>query len=178
MQSLAKRHEDRAARKAMNRTERGFVPGVSIGAAALAYRDFFLLRNRLSAEEQDQLSPLMEGIEAEFAGGYRSLAEAPDGSGDTMAGIGVVNTAVVPAATLAKSDEGKGASVSNDAAWGDTAPTTVTPLPEAEPLEGNINGQALTDQLGDAGGWGTTTPTTRTAEEANGGNGGGEGEKA
>lgn len=179
MQSLAQRHEDRAARKAMNRTERGYFPGISIGAVALAYRDFYSLAHRLTDEEQEQLKPLVEGINAEFAGGYRSLAEAPDGSGDTMAGIGVVNTAVVPSAVIARSDDGKGASVNNDPAWGDTAPATVEPLPAAPAIDGNINGAALNDQLGASGGWGTENIPTRTAEEAESGNGGGDtGDKA
>jgi hypothetical protein len=164
----------------MNRTERGFVPGLSIGAAAIAFRDFFSIAHRLSEGEQKELSVLIDGIKEEFAGGYRSLAEAPDGSGETMAGIGVVNANVVPAAILAKGDEGKGASVGNDPAWGDTPPATVEAPAEAKPLDNgaNINGQALTDQLGEAGGWGTETPSTKTAEEANSGNGGGTGDNA
>ena len=174
MQSLANRHDDRAKRKAMNRTERGYVPGVSLGAVALAYRQFVELRARLGGDENllNQLDEHISIIDADVGSGFRSLAEAPDGSGDTMAGIGVVNPLVVPAATLAKSEEGKGASVGNDAAFGETAPVTVAPLPEAEPVEGNINGEALKQQLGDNGGWGATTPTTRP-EDANSGNGGG-----
>lgn len=174
MQSLATRHEDRANRLAMNRAERGviggFNPGVSVGSVAIAYRQFALLRSRLTPENLEELNSNLEGIDAEFAGGYRSLAEAPDGSGDTMAGIGVVNTNVVPSAVIAKSDDGKGANVGNDPAWQGTSPVTVEPLKPAELGEGNnLNGQSLVDQNGDAGGWGTETPTTPTPEGGNGG---------
>ncbi len=174
MQTLAARHEDRAARKAMNRTEAHYAPGISIGSVALLYRQFATLATRIPENEREELKRLTDGINEEIGFGTRSLAEAPDGSGDTMAGIGVVNTAVVPSAVLARSDDGKGASVSNDAAWGDTPPVTVAPLPEGETPDGNINGQALVDQAGASGGWGTETPTTRTSEEAETGNGGGE----
>lgn len=167
MQNLAARHEDRARRKAMNRAEGrilGGNPAASIGTAALAYRNFNELRVRLGDKELAELETAMQGIDAEFAGGSRSLAEAPDGSGDTMAGIGVVNANVVPAAVIAKSDEGSGASISKDPAWGDTKPVTVEPLKEVELDPGNnVNGQALVDQVGDisnaGGGWGTQPAT-------------------
>lgn len=178
MQSLAARHEDRARRIAMNRAERGVQgatnPAISVGSVAIAFRQFMMLYSRLDENSVKEFEANAESIKAEFAGGYRSLAEAPDGSGDTMAGIGVVNTAVVPSAVLAKSDDGKGASISNDPAWGETAPVVVDGLPEAELGEGdNLNGAALNEQLGENGGWGTTTPTTKPPEEAESGNGGG-----
>lgn len=179
MQSLANRHEDRAQRIANNRTEAnsGFNNGsMSVGTAAIAYRDFAAIASRLPEDQRAEFDEARRAIDDEFVNGYRSLAESPDGSGDTMAGIGVVNAAVVPAAMLATSDDGKGASVGSDPAWGDK-PVTMGGLPESQidPKGGNVNGLALSDQLGDAGGWGTQTPTTRTAEEGQSGNGGGTG---
>jgi hypothetical protein len=176
MQSLANRHEDRARRKAMNRAERGFVPGISVGAVAIAYQQFATLRARLDERGLELLEPNIAKIDEEILAGTRSLAEAPDGSGETMAGIGVVNPLVVPAAVLARDEAGKGASVGNDPAWNE-APVTVDGLPEAKPLDpgSNINGQALVDQAGASGGWGTETPTTAKPEDANAGNGGGSG---
>ncbi len=156
MQSLAKRHEDRAARKAMNRTETSGNTALSIGTIALAYRSFAELRYGLNGDERltAELDAAMAGIDAEFAGGYRSLAEAPDGTGDTMAGIGVINGAVVPA----KFDK-------------------VKPLPEPTALDegSNINGQALSDQAGGAGAWGSVG-TAKSGSDGLTGNGGGTGE--
>jgi hypothetical protein len=135
MQSLAKRHEDRARRLANNKGERGGAgdPSRSIGSVALAYENFATMAAGLSEAERKELAPALEGINANIESGYRSLAEAEDGS--TMAGIGVVNPFVVPTKSVA-----------------------VEPLPESEidPSKGNINGQALTDQLGEASGWGTS----------------------
>ncbi len=177
MQNLALRHKDRAQRIANNRSDNSntFNNGsLSVGTAAIAYRDFAAIASRLPEDQRGEFEEARKAIDDEFVNGYRSLAEAPDGSGDTMAGIGVVNAAVVPAAILASSDDGKGASSTNDPAWTDK-PVTASGLPESEidPAGGNVNGLALSNQLGEAGGWGTETLTTRTDEEANAGNGGG-----
>jgi hypothetical protein len=177
MQSLAKRHEDRARRIADNSAERGNFgdPALSVGSVALAYEQYFTLRSRLGDAELAELDTAIEGIEGSLDG-VRSLAEAPDGSGRTMAGIGVVNPAVVPAAVLAASDDGKGHNVGNDAGWGETKPVTVAGLPESEvdPAKGNLNGQAIAEQVGDAGGWGTTgTPSSAELRGNGGGTGGG-----
>lgn len=185
MQSLAQRHEDRARRIAMNRSERTGGPVMGVGTAALLYRNFADARARIPENFQEELATALVGIDEEFAGGSRSLAESPDGSGQTMAGIGVVNTQVVPAASIAVSDDGKGSSHTKDAAWGETPPATVEPLPVVEPTSGNVNGQALVDQLGEPGagengtGWGTTgSPSTAELKkppvegEGSGGGGG------
>lgn len=157
MQSLAKRHEDRAARKAMNRTETSGNTALSIGTIALAYRSFAELRYGLNGDKslEAELGAAMDGIDAEFAAGeQRSLAEAPDGSGDTMAGIGVINPDVVPA----KFDK-------------------VKALPEPQGLDAgsNINGQALVDQAGGAGAWGSVG-TPKSGTDSLSGNGGGTGD--
>ena len=182
MQSLAKRHEDRARRLSMNAAERGNFgdPAQSVGTVALAYRQYAMLRVRLTNETAiSELDKAIEGIDAEFAGGYRSLAEHPDGSGRTMAGIGVVTPAVVPAAVLAVSDEGKGASAGNDPAWGDIKPVTLGGEADVsfDPSAGNLNGQALSEQVGDVansgGGWGTAPSTGPAKANPLAGNGGG-----
>lgn len=179
MQSLAKRHEDRARRIAANRNEFNGGTAPAVGTVALAYRNFAALRSRLGEDENvlAELNKAMEGIDGEFAGGYRSLAEAPDGSGQTMAGIGVVNPAVVPMQAIAADEDAgaNGGSFKKDPAWGETAPVTVSGLPEAPKLDpgSNLAGQSLKDQLGQPSGWGTGTPTTASPEEANSGNGGG-----
>ena len=154
MQSLAKRHEDRARRLADNKAERNGAgdTATSIGSVALLYENFATAAAGLSDAEKAELEPMIGGIDANVQSGYRSLAEAEDGS--TMAGIGVVNPNVVP-----------------------SKPVAVKPLPTSnvDPEKGNINGQALTEQLGDASGWGTSG-TPKSSEL--GGNGGGTGDKA
>ena len=180
MQSLAKRHEDRARRLAINSSESIGGPVLSVGSVALAYEAYATLRAGLGSDERliAELDEAIVGIDENIAGGYRSLAEHPDGSGRTMAGIGVVNPLVVPAAVLAVSDgEGKGHNVNNDAAWGDTPPPTAGGTPEVDfdPEQGNINGQALTEQLGDPSGWGTpgTPKSADLDKQPEAGNGGG-----
>lgn len=181
MQTLAKRHEDRARRLAINSSEAVGGPVLSVGTVALAYSNYAELRAGLANDERliGELDAAIEGIDAELAVGRRSLAEAPDGSGRTMAGIGVVNTKVVPASVLA-TDEAGGSERAHtkDAAWGETAPATAGGVPEVDfdPDKGNINGQALTEQLGDASGWGTQGSPKSADLDKQAGNGGGTGE--
>ena len=145
MQSLAKRHDDRIARKAINRSEFIGDTTPSIGTAVNLARAAADAVATLGEAGQDAFAAAMDGYEGTPA---RSLAEAPDGSGDTMAGVGVVNTKVVPAASLANSQEGNGggSGFKKDAGWGDTAPPTVEAFPTPDAPEGNLNGQSLIDQ--------------------------------
>lgn len=154
MQSLAKRHEDRARRLADNKAERNGAgdTAASLGSIAILYENFVTAAAGLSEAERKELAPMLEGIDSNVASGYRSLAEAEDGS--TMAGIGVVNPAVVP-----------------------SKPVAVKSLPtsDVDPEKGNLNGQALTEQLGEASGWGTAGTPKSSDLDANSGNGGGTG---
>lgn len=145
MQNLAKRHDDRAQRLMINRSETRGNAAQSVGVAIQLARTAADAVAGLTDEGKEAFGEAMDGYEGTSP---RSLAEAPDGSGQTMAGIGVVNTKVVPSATLANSQEGNGggAGFKRDAGWGDTAPVTVEPLEAVEAPEGNINGQALADQ--------------------------------
>lgn len=155
MLSLADRHEDRAARKAANRAENIGGNTGSVATAEAMFRDAMAARARLTEDEQAELEASLKLAHesGEFTGSARSLSEAPDGSGDTMAGIGVVNVAVVPGATLASSQAGNGggadggefASVS-DAGWGATPPVTEAPLPAANLGDGNAAGASLAEQ--------------------------------
>lgn len=168
MQSLAKRHDDRIARLSANRSEFKGDTRPSVGTAVNLARAAADAVAGLTEEGQETFAAAMEGYEGTSP---RSLAEAPDGSGDTMAGIGVVNTRVVPAATLANSQEGNGggAGFKKDAGWGESAPVTVEPLPIVEAPEGNLNGQSLIDQGAGAGatdeGAGTTGKGTGTDDK-------------
>jgi hypothetical protein len=145
MQSLAKRHDDRIARKAANRSEFQGDTAPSVATAvnlARAAADAVATLGEAGAAEFEQAMQGYEGVSA------RSLSEAPDGSGDTMAGIGVINTKVVPAGVLAAAEEGNGGGggFKRDGGWGDTAPPTVEPTPAPEKPNGNLNGKALSDQ--------------------------------
>jgi len=166
MESLAKRHDDRAQRIANNRGENPVMNPLngmpSVGTVLNSFREFKEGFNLIETYHPDpevveRLKAGVQMIEDEVGELGRSLSEAPDGSGDTMAGIGVVNTAVVPAAILAVSTDGGAGGSETDAAWGDIPPVTEDGLPQPEPLEegNNLSGQALADQLGKPGGWGT-----------------------
>lgn len=148
MLSLAERHEDRAARKAANRAENIGGNTGSVSTAEVAFRDAFAARARLSEAEQKELDEALKLAQdrGELDLRSRSLAEAPDGSGDTMAGIGVVNVAVVPGATLASSQAGNGGGAAADAGWGETPPVTEAPLPAANLGDGNAAGASLVEQ--------------------------------
>lgn len=169
MKSLADRHEDRARRIAANASERAGNPSNSVATVEGLMREATAAAARLSPEEQDELRESLRGAEDEF-GGARSLAEAPDGSGQTMAGIGVVNTKVVPASVLA-AEAGNGGGTADwgsgegNAGWGGTAPATVAPVPADPAPEGNLNGAALEAQTGAAAGEGEgTKPAAKTAK--------------
>lgn len=145
MLNLADRHEDRARRIVANGSEVGAFPGTSVGAVANAYRDFILLRSRLGPDDNDRLEASLSEVERELEG-VNSLAEAPDGSRRTMAGVGVVNTDVVPAGLKipkAASGNGGGTTVDKVDGWGaNESPATFT-----ETREGDNNaGEALQAQ--------------------------------
>lgn len=153
MKSLAERHQDRAQRIADNETE--FTGGTtgSIGTVTGLYRDMVAAYNRLDDKEKAQFDDTRENLDMELEG-ERSLAEAPDGSGRSMAGIGVVNTKVVPAAVFA-AEQGNGGGTEAGGwtgetapGWGETPPATVDglPAPSFDPARGNIAGQSLADQ--------------------------------
>lgn len=153
MLSLAQRHESRAQRIADNAAEFNGGTTGSIGTATLAYTDFVTAFARLSPEEQDRFNETRQNLDEQFDGN-RSLSEAPDGSGRTMAGIGVINTGVVPASVIA-AEQGNGGgtdagSYSGEAAagWGATPPVTVDglPAPSFDPEQGNLAGQSLEAQ--------------------------------
>lgn len=170
MKSLADRHEDRARRIAANASERSGNPSNSVATVEGLMRQATAAAARLSPEEQDELRESLRGAEDEF-GGARSLAEAPDGSGQTMAGIGVVNTKVVPAGVhAAESGNGGGTDDWNgtgNAGWGETAPATVAPITPDPAPEGNLNGAALEAQTGAAAGEGEgTKPAAKSKAKA------------
>ncbi len=146
MQDLATRHEDRARRIVANGSEVGAFPGTSVGTVANAYRDFILLRARLGDDDSDRLEASMKEVETELTG-VNSLAEAPDGSRRTMAGIGVVNTNVVPAGLeIPEAGNGGGTTIDKVDGWG----ANESPASYTETLEGsNLAGEALQEQ--DAG---------------------------
>ncbi len=165
MLSLAKRHDDRILRKANNRAELTGETVPDVGTAVNLARAAADAVANLGEDAQEAFATAMEGYEGVST---RSLAEAPDGSGDTMAGVGVINTKVVPAASLANSQEGNGggSAFKKDAGWGDVAPPTVDGFPVVEQRDGNVSGQALADQGAGAGeGAGTTGEGTGTDDK-------------
>lgn len=159
MQSLAKRHDDRIARKAMNRSELVGETAPDIGSAVVLARAAADAAASLPDAAREAFDAAMDGYEGTST---RSLAEAPDGSGETMAGVGVVNTKLVPAGVLANSQEGNGGggAFKKDAGWGDTAPSTVEAFGSVDAPEGNLNGVALEEQ-----GAGTQTAGTGTDDK-------------
>lgn len=152
MHSLAKRHEDRAKRKAVNALSSETYVGNSLAHVESLARQTKEAMAKLSDEEKDEV---MAALEAGEAGSSRSLAEDETGN-HTMAGIGVVNSAVVPAAVLANEDSGEGspgasaAAVAKDAGWGATPPPTVETPEPAAPIDGNISGHSLGEQAAGA----------------------------
>lgn len=158
MQPLDKRHEDRARRKADNRTERGLVgPGVSLGSVVNAFIGFATLRARLSDEDRSNLDERLKGFKEEDFLSAPSLAEAEDGN--TMAGIGVINTNVVPEGGNKQVEPLQKSDIENDGR--------------------NLAGRALDEQLGDKA-WGSTgSPSSADLKQNGGGDtGGSDGEKA
>jgi hypothetical protein len=143
MKSLAERHTDRAQRLVDNATELTGTTSGSVASAEAAFRAAHEARARLTPEEQARLDEALDGVEDDFDN--RSLAEAPDGSGRTMAGVGVINTEVVPAAVLAKAPAGNGSGSKGDAGWG-TPPVTEAAPKAGTKVDGNLNGAALADQ--------------------------------
>lgn len=144
MQSLEKRHEDRARRIVVNGTEVGRNTAASVGAAAALFRDFATVAARLNSDEQAELRETIGSIEDEIRNNGFSLAEAPDGSGRTMAGVGVINTKVVPAGVEApEAGNGGGTTVDAVDGWGANA----SPAGFTENREGsNLGGEALQEQ--------------------------------
>lgn len=143
MKPLAERHFDRAQRIAENRAERTGFTSPGIGGAVIAMRAGLDAYHALDDAGRAEADAALKDY---IPNGARSLAEDEDGN--SMAGIGVVNTKVVPAS--AESGNGSGGEVPG---W--TSP------PKTEQFDGNISGKALDDQLGE--GWGAV---------GSGGNGG------
>lgn len=142
MLSLADRHADRAKRIAENRTEREGFPVATAAAAIIAARQTADLLAGLDDDGRAEFEEAMRGYDPREA---RSLAE--NENGDTMAGIGVINTKVVPASAESGNGGGKAPG------W--------TDVPETPDLGGsNISGAALEAQ-------GTeVTPSKRTSRAA------------
>lgn len=143
MKSLAERHEARAQRIVSNGTELDATTSGSLGTVIAAYGDFATAYATLTDEEKDQVKETFKDIDGSF-GSSDSLSEAPDGSRRTMAGIGVVNTQVVPAGVdLPKAGNGGGTKVDSVDGWGANA----SPAAFTETREGdNLGGAALQDQ--------------------------------
>ena len=137
MKSLVERHADRAQRKADNAAEftGGTVP--DIGAAIVAMTTGLDLLSSLSEDDQAKVKAALSDYDPTAA---RSIAE--DENGNSMAGIGVVNTNVVPA--MAEGGNGGGTT----GGWVD-APVSELGQPDGP----NANGAAL-----DAQGAGASAP--------------------
>lgn len=141
MKSLAERHADRAKRIVANGSETAGLTANSVGTAALNFRTFIESTRGFSEDEMAELKEAIAEIEAE--GNVLSLAEAPDGSGRTMAGIGVVNTKVVPAGVDApEAGNGGGTSLDNVDGWGASA----SPAATVKTAGTNLGGEALQEQ--------------------------------
>lgn len=170
MKPLADRHADRARRIVANASETSTVTAASVGTSAVLYRNFLESLRGFTEGDKEELEKQVRVITAEVeAGGGLSLAEAPDGSGRTMAGIGVINPFVVPASVSvpeAAKGNGGGTGLGSVDGWGaNEAPAARV---ETAP-DGNLGGKALQDQgagsdLGKAeagasagGGWGAGT---------------------
>jgi len=142
MLALAERHKDRAKRIAENRTERDNFPVATAAAAIIAARQAADLIAGLDEEGRAEFEEAMKGYDPTTS---HSLAE--NDKGETMAGIGVINTKVVPASA----EGGNG---------GGSAPGW-TDIPETPDLGGsNINGAALEAQGAEV------TPPKRTTRAA------------
>lgn len=142
MKSLAERHADRAARIVANGSETGGGTAGSVGTAATHFRTFIESRARLTYDERAELDKQLANIESETLGSL-SLAEAPDGSGRTMAGIGVINTKVVPAGVDApEAGNGGGTDANHVDGWGANA----SPAATVKTSDTNLGGEALQEQ--------------------------------
>lgn len=144
MKPLADRHVDRARRIVANASETRTATAASVGTSAVLFRNFLESTRGLSESEREELDSQLSVITAEVeAGGGLSLAEAPDGSGRTMAGIGVINTKVVPAGTEApEAGNGGGTGLGSVDGWG----ANEAPAARVETTDNNLSGQALQDQ--------------------------------
>lgn len=143
MKPLAERHEDRARRIVANASEVGGNSASSVGTSATLYRQFLESTVRLSESERGELDAQCRNITEEVMAGGFSLAEAPDGSGRTMAGIGVVNTKVVPAGTaIPEAGNGGGTGLKSVDGWG----ANEAPAAMVAGSNTNLGGQALQDQ--------------------------------
>lgn len=138
MKSLAERHTDRAQRKADNASE--FTGGATsnLGAAISAAQDAHNLYEGLSSDHKSEFDKIMADFEPSNA---RSIAE--DDNGNTMAGIGVINTDIVPA----KAEGGNGGGTGG---WFDVP--VVAPVTDGS----NVSGRSLEEQ-------GVVTPTPAPA---------------
>lgn len=146
MKTLAERHEDRARRIAENRSDRVGLPAVTAAAAIVAAQSLADTMASLDDDGKAEFEAAMADYDPR--GSRESLAF--NERGESMAGIGVVNTKVVPASA----ESGNG---------GGTAPGW-TDVPETPDLGGsNINGAALEAAYSDSS---TVTPARRTTRTA------------
>lgn len=146
MKSLAERHADRAQRKADNASERtGFTTNTAAEAIILAQN----VADIVSGLDEVALAEFKTAMQDYDPTSSRSISEDEDGN--SMAGIGVVNTKVVPAAAEGGNGGGTGG-------W----------VQQPEPTDfggGNINGAALEAQTGDtSGSWGGEAKTDTKAD--------------
>lgn len=154
MKPLADRHADRARRIVANGSEINRNTAASVGTSASLYRDFIDSTRGFTDDEKAELSEAIRNIHDE--GITLSLAEAPDGSGRTMAGIGVINTKVVPAGVDApEAGNGGGTDANSLDGWGANA----SPAQHVKTGDANLGGAALAEAAaaagnGSGGGWG------------------------
>jgi hypothetical protein len=152
MKSLADRHADRARRIVANGTELANNTSNSVGTVAALFSDFITAHGALNEDQRAEFEAVAGNIQAEAEARGHSLAEAPDGSGRTMAGIGVINTNVVPAAFEApEAGNGGGTSLDNVDGWGAAA----SPAATVKTSDTNLGGEALAAQGADGSGGNT-----------------------
>lgn len=143
MKSLAERHADRAQRIVDNGSDVNGVGGDLVAAATAQYYDAMTTVASLNPEQRKAFEDGVKDFDFDEIAGP-SLAEAQDGTRRTMAGIGVVNTDVVPGAVeIPKSAAGNGGGVTKADGWGaNAAPSLLVPNREG----GNLAGEALQEQ--------------------------------
>lgn len=146
MKSLAERHEDRAQRLADNRAESGLVNTGSngnLGRVANMIAETTSALRGLSESERAELENTMRDVSI-GSDGFQSAAMDDDGN-LALAGIGAVNTGLVP--------PDRARELGNTAAANGQLPE-----PSFDPAKGNLNGAAIEAAGSPAGGgWGTSS---------------------
>ena len=140
MKSLAERHEARAERIVSNASEVNGNVGNLAGAAISLFTDAMTAVAALSAEDRATFEDSVKDVDFEAIVGP-SLAESQDGTRRTMAGIGVVNTKVVPAG-LEVPEAGNGGGTKADGWGANAAPAATVPTDD----NGNNAGRSLQEQ--------------------------------